>query len=110
MATSKMLVPLSVATPVSDEFETSIVFPSCLVLVEDKELLVNLVLLDVIDFDVILKIDWLALHYTILDCQEIEVIFTIPNNMEFRFKGDKSSISKNLISMITARKMLRRGY
>ena len=37
------------------------------------------------------------------------VIFKIPNDEEFRFRGDKSSMPQNLISAITARKMLRRG-
>ena len=55
-----MLVPLSVVTLLSDELETYIVFPSCFVLVEGRELLMDLVLLQVIDFDVILGMDWLA--------------------------------------------------
>ena len=54
---SRMLFPLSVATPLSDELETDIFFPSCPVLVEGRELLEDLVLLDVIDFDVILGMD-----------------------------------------------------
>ena len=39
-------------------------------LVEGRELLANLVLLDVIDFDVIMGIDWLAQYYTIVDYRE----------------------------------------
>ena len=48
-----------------------------------------------------------------LDCQEKVVIFKIPNDDEFYFRGDKASMPQNLISAITARKMLRRdcqGY
>ena len=37
------------------------------------------------------------------------MIFRIPNDDEFRFRGDKASIPQNLISAITARKLLRRG-
>ena len=37
------------------------------------------------------------------------VIFRIPNDDEFHFRGDKASMPRNLISAITARKMLRRG-
>ena len=70
MATAKMLFPLSIATPLSDELETNIFFPSCPVLVDGRELLVDLVLLDVIDFDVILGIELLAQHYASLDCHE----------------------------------------
>ena len=65
---SKLLFPLSVVTPLSDELETDIFFPSCPVLVEGKELLVNLVLLDVINFDVILGMDWIVQYYASLDC------------------------------------------
>ena len=57
---SKLLVPLSVATSLINELETNIVFSSCPVLVEGRKLLADLVLLDVIDFDVILRIDWLV--------------------------------------------------
>ena len=80
---SKLMVPLFVATPLSDEPETDILFPSCLVLVEGRELRADLVLLDVIDFDVILGMDWLAQHYATLDNREKEVIFRIPNDVEF---------------------------
>ena len=50
---SKLLFPLSVATPLSDELETGIFFLSCPVLVEGRELLADLVMLDMIEFDVI---------------------------------------------------------
>ena len=89
---SKLLFSLSVATPLSDELETDIFFPSFLMLVEGRELLADLVLLDVIDFDVILGMDWLTQHYASLDCREKVVIFIIPNNEEFRFRDDKSSM------------------
>ena len=38
---------------------------------------------DVIDFDVILGMDWLAQHYASLDCHEKDVIFRIPSDEEF---------------------------
>ena len=37
------------------------------------------------------------------------MIFRIPNDDEFRFRGDKASMPQNLISAITARKILKRG-
>ena len=37
------------------------------------------------------------------------MIFRIPNVEEFKFVGDKSSSPQNLISAITARKMLQKG-
>ena len=57
---SRMLYPLSVVTPLSDELESDVFLPSCPVLVEGRELPADLVILDVISFDVILGMDWLA--------------------------------------------------
>ena len=54
---SKLLISLSVVTLLIDEFETDVVFPSCSVLVEGRELLADLALLDVIDFNVIPRMD-----------------------------------------------------
>ena len=78
-----MLYSLSVATPLSEELETNVFFPSCLVLVEGKELPADLVLLDVIGFDVILGMDWLAQYYATVDCRAKKVIFRIPDENEF---------------------------
>ena len=80
---SRILYPLSIVTPLSEELETNVFFPSCPVLVEGKELPVNLVLLDVIGFDVILGMDWLAQYYATVDYRVKEVIFRIPDENEF---------------------------
>ena len=70
-------------TPLSEELETNVFFPSCSMLVEGKELPTDLVLLDVIGFDVILEMDWLAQYYATMDCHAKEVIFRIPDENEF---------------------------
>ena len=53
-------------------------------LIEDRELLAYLVLLDVLDFDVILKMDWLSHHYAIVDCRRKEVIYRTSNVEEIK--------------------------
>ena len=80
---SKMLYPLSMATPLSDELETNVFFPSCPVLVEGRELPADLVLLNIIGFDVILGMDWLAQYCANVDFCAKEVIFRIPDENEF---------------------------
>ena len=75
---------------------------------ECGELVADLVPFDVIDFEVILGMDQLPRHYAMLDYQEKAMIFRLPNDEEFRSRGDKSSIPQNLIFSITARKMLRK--
>ena len=106
---SRMAIPLSVATPLSESFDSDVYLQNCPVLIENRELLADLVLLDVLEFDVILGMDWLSKHYATVDCRRKEVIFRIPNVEEFKIVGDKSSAPQNLISAIIAKKMLRKG-
>ena len=105
----RMAIRLSVATPLSDSLDSDVFLSNCPVLIEGRELLAGLVLLDVMYFDVILGMDWLFQHFATVDCRRKEVIFRILNEEEFKFVGDKSSEPQNLISAITARKMLRKG-
>ena len=46
-------------------------------------MLADLVLLDVIDFEVILGLGWLAQHYASLGCREKVVISNFPFDDEF---------------------------
>ena len=55
-----MAIPLSIAKPLSDSLDTDVVLLGWPVLIEGRELLADLVLLDVMDFDVILGMDWLS--------------------------------------------------
>ena len=105
----RMAIHLSTAIPLSDSLDIDVVLLGCPVLIEGRELPADLVLLDVIDFDVILGMDWLSLHYATVDYRRKEVIFRISNDKEFKFVGDKSSAPQNLIFAITARKILRKG-
>ncbi|XP_048228244.1 uncharacterized protein LOC125369518 [Ricinus communis] len=54
----RLQVPISVTTPLSDALKIDVVFPSCSVLVEGQDLVANLIMLDIMDFDVILGMDW----------------------------------------------------
>ena len=64
---SRMAIFLSVATPLSDSLDSDIFLSNCLVLIEGRELLAGVILLDVMDFDVILGMDWLSQHYATVD-------------------------------------------
>ena len=75
----RMVYFLSIATPLSDSLDTDIFLPECPVLVGSRKLLANLFLLDVLEFDVILGMDWLSQHYTVVNCRSKEVIFRIPD-------------------------------
>ena len=60
---------LCVDAPVGGVVVTDSVYKSCVVKIADRELLVDLTLLEMQDFDIIFGMDWLAAHYAIVDCQ-----------------------------------------
>ena len=49
--------------------------PDVIVSVDDQEMMTDLLVLDMRDFDVILGTDWLASYHVIIDCFSKEVIF-----------------------------------
>ena len=54
-----------------------VVFRSCVVSIWGIDTLMDLMLLEIIDFDVILGMDWLASCHTIVDCHLKEIRFEI---------------------------------
>ena len=81
-------------------------FSNYLVQFEGIKFQVDFVSLDVLDFNVILGMDWVSQHFATVDCRRKEVILRILKVKEFKFVGDKSSAPQNLISTITAKEML----
>ena len=69
---------LSVSTLVGDALMTNLVLKSCIICIEGRELLADLLLLYMHDFDVILGMDWLAAYHASVHCFEKEVVFKPP--------------------------------
>ncbi|WRX13589.1 Reverse transcriptase domain - like 10 [Theobroma cacao] len=82
---------------------------SSAVRVEDKDTSVNLVVLDTLDFDVILGMDWLSPCHASVDCYHKLVRFDFPGEPSFSIQGNRSNVPTNLISVISARRLLREG-
>ncbi|TYK18698.1 ty3-gypsy retrotransposon protein [Cucumis melo var. makuwa] len=57
---------------------------------------VTLLVLDMLDFDVILGMDWLVANHANIDCSRKEVAFNCPSMASFKFKRDKVITSGNL--------------
>ncbi|KAJ1433763.1 Zinc finger, CCHC-type [Sesbania bispinosa] len=80
---------LAVTTLVGEILLADCVYRSCVVSIEGKELFANLIALDMVDFDVILGMDWLASHYATLDCHNKVVKFEMPGESAFSFQGEQ---------------------
>ncbi|KAL4037085.1 hypothetical protein IC575_000668 [Cucumis melo] len=70
---------------------------------------VTLLVLDMLDYDVILDMDWLAANHASIDCSRKEVTFNPPSMASFKFKGEGSRSLPQVISAIRASKLLSQG-
>ena len=74
-----------------------------------REMPVDLVLLNLQDFDVILRMDWSASYHASVDCFRKNVIFSIPGQLEFNFERKHIDIPLCMISALRASSLLRKG-
>ena len=68
MPIASMDFDLIITTPIEDFVMTSRMLRECLVMIGYREMLVDIVLLNLQDFDVILGMDWLASYHVSIDC------------------------------------------
>ncbi|KAA0042469.1 Transposon Ty3-I Gag-Pol polyprotein [Cucumis melo var. makuwa] len=100
---------LVIYTPVCDVLLVNEVLHNCEVLVEGISLLVDLLPLELQRLDVILGMDFLFAHYASMDCHRKEVVFRKPGFAEVVFRGMRKVVSRSLISVMKAEKLLRKG-
>ena len=100
---------LSISTPLGEAMVAKFICKSCVIKIGRNELLADLILLEIQEFDVILGMDWLAAYHANVDCYKKEVVFCIPSQLEFVFHGSKESLMPNVISSIHANQLLRKG-
>ncbi|WRX29415.1 hypothetical protein QQP08_021902 [Theobroma cacao] len=100
---------LVVFTPLKEVFVAEWEYESCVARVKDKDTSVNLVVLDTLDFDVILGMDWLSPCHANVDCYHKLIRFDFPSEPSFSIQGDRSNVPTNFISVMATRRLLRQG-
>ena len=78
-------------------------------LVEDVVMPANLVLLDIVDFDVILGTYWLHYNHANIDCYRKTVTFHRPGLPKVTFVGEHSGVRHGVISAVRAKRLLKKG-
>ncbi|XP_074356150.1 uncharacterized protein LOC141695838 [Apium graveolens] len=78
--------------------------------VGDRNYKVNLLPMEMHDFDIILGMYWLSEHRVIIDCQKKRGIFGDVDKPEFVYQGSQLKGDVKLISALKAGKLLSKGY
>ena len=105
--------PLMALTPTGEVYSISKILKECAIRIEKEIFSANLVVLDILEFDVILGMDWLSSNHVVLDCYEKTVMLILPNKTVVKYQGDRTSTLPHLISTVSAKRLLNRccqGY
>ncbi|XP_075507424.1 uncharacterized protein LOC142544248 [Primulina tabacum] len=89
--------PLRVATPASQTIEIHKIYRDCKSSISAQIFEAELIQLNMIEFDIILGMDWLVKHHAIVDCQKKNVRLQTPTKDEIIYHG-KSKEQKSLLS------------
>ena len=75
--------PYRVAAPGDRILVSHVKHPNCMVESKNRNLDVDLVQINMSDFDVILGVDWFTRHYAYIDCRGKKVLFMNPYQGSF---------------------------
>ena len=101
---------MSISTPMGDVVRASLCYSGCELSLGGKTLLAYLVPLPMIDFDIILGMNFLSGYHAIIDCLKKEVTFRISEDDEVKFYGDKKLGQCRLISCLQAKSLLAKRF
>ncbi|XP_070045078.1 uncharacterized protein [Nicotiana tomentosiformis] len=101
--------PVYVSTLVGDAIVLDRVYHLRVVTVGSLETSVDLLLLDMVDFDVILCMDWLSPYHAILYCHAKTVTLALPGLPLFEWRGTPGHSTSRVIFYMKARCMVENG-
>ncbi|TYK29806.1 ty3-gypsy retrotransposon protein [Cucumis melo var. makuwa] len=100
---------LSISTPSGEVMLLKEKVKACQIEIAGHVIEVTLLVLDMLDFDVILGMDWLAANHASIDCSHKEVAFNPHLMASFKVKGEGTTSLPKVISAMRASKLLSRG-
>ena len=85
------------------------VYRFCLVSLAGYDTWVDLIILGMVDFDVILGMDWLSPYHVVLDCNAKTVTLAMPGVPRVEWKSVSGSYPRKVIFFIRAQRLVERG-
>ena len=85
------------------------VYRSCVVTIGGLETRADLLFLSMVDFDVILGMDWLSPCHAILDCHAKTVTLAMPGLPRIEWRGSLDYVPSRVISYLKAQRMVGKG-
>ncbi|WRX26676.1 Reverse transcriptase domain - like 10 [Theobroma cacao] len=99
-----------VHTPLGEQLIRNTCYRDCGVRVGEEEFRGDLIPLEILDFDLILGMDWLTAHRVNVDYFRKEVILQNSERAEIVFAGERRILPSCVISAIKASKLVQKGY
>ncbi|XP_070041302.1 uncharacterized protein [Nicotiana tomentosiformis] len=109
MPSDSLVMHVHVSTLVDDSIIVDYVYRSCVVSIRGHEMRVDLLLLNMVDFDVILGMDWLSTCHAILDCHAKVVTLAMPELPRVEWRGSLDYVPGKVISYLKAQRMVENG-
>ncbi|XP_020243072.1 uncharacterized protein LOC109821296 [Asparagus officinalis] len=66
-------------------------YETCPVVISGRELFADFLVIDLLSFDAVFRMDWLGSFFTTIDCHRRSVVFEIPDHPRFEFLSGSTS-------------------
>lgn len=101
--------PFFCGYPNGGDYTWELGYRTCKVSVGDMDSLADLMILEMLDLNIILGMDWLESWHATLDCRNKMIKFGMPDEPAFAIQGDKIEAPNNLISALGGRRFWEKG-
>nr|XP_034908137.1 uncharacterized protein LOC118044086 [Populus alba] len=109
MLSSNLGIGVTVSTPMGENIHIDDIDRGVKLYIGGLELRIDLMPLELYDFDVILGMDWLSKHKAQVDCFTKTVTIKGIGDKRVVFKRERKVIPSCVISVLVARKLMRKG-
>ncbi|XP_073277711.1 uncharacterized protein [Primulina huaijiensis] len=103
-----LVEPFRIATPTSKTIETHKIHRNCIVYINEHTFNAELIQVNMVEFDVILGMDWLSKSHAIVDCRRKIIKLRTPSQKEITYHG-KAKKRKFLLSASQTWKAMKSG-